>query len=309
MMKTRDLRPTLPAELDAELESLIEDAWHPDPAARPTFRVLLLRLQMFVKMHLSTRRKQGNEQHSRDVQSMLQATERKVDIEDEALSLLRELHRRSRVLLTTSALPIRPTHAVSQHFISNLPDCLWDCKTKEWDEKRATRAVAEEATIGAADATLRAILSGERGAGSLRACGELMVAGFEDGSEIVPDPLFAEDVMVDAEDMEALMTIRFGVSAAGQQKRTREEWKEESKVEFSALAEALSAAGKDERCVLVTFACPPIDVDTDAVVSSSDLAARKALPSQLLSVVARIVSKRAEVSPCPTQEARRFPVS
>ena len=99
MMKTRDLRPTLPAELDDELESLIEDAWHPEPAARPSFRVILLRLQMFVKTHLSMRRKTGNEQHSRDVKRLLQSTNAHTSIADEALSLMRELHRKERALL------------------------------------------------------------------------------------------------------------------------------------------------------------------------------------------------------------------
>ena len=150
--------------------------------------------------------------------------------------------------------------------------------------------VAGEATIGAADATLRAIFSGERGTGSLRACGELMVAGFEDGSEIVPDPLFAEDIIVDVEDMAALMTVRFGVSAAGQQKKTREEWNAESKVEFSALAEALAGSGTDERCVLVSLVCLPIDLETDSAVSVCKVP--KALPSRQLLVTAKIVRKR-----------------
>ena len=45
MTKKQGLRPTLPADMDSEFEDLISDCWNPEPALRPSFPVILLRLQ------------------------------------------------------------------------------------------------------------------------------------------------------------------------------------------------------------------------------------------------------------------------
>ena len=45
MTKKISLRPTLPEEMDPEFKALIEDCWNQEPSLRPSFAVVLLRLQ------------------------------------------------------------------------------------------------------------------------------------------------------------------------------------------------------------------------------------------------------------------------
>ena len=45
MTKTKNLRPTLPDDMNAEFKELISDCWHGEPSLRPSFSVVLIRLQ------------------------------------------------------------------------------------------------------------------------------------------------------------------------------------------------------------------------------------------------------------------------
>ena len=45
MTKKNGLRPTLPEGLDPEFKALIEDCWNPEASLRPSFPVILVRLQ------------------------------------------------------------------------------------------------------------------------------------------------------------------------------------------------------------------------------------------------------------------------
>ena len=45
LTKKEKLRPTLPDDMDREFEALISDCWHDEPALRPSFSVVLFRLQ------------------------------------------------------------------------------------------------------------------------------------------------------------------------------------------------------------------------------------------------------------------------
>ena len=44
LTKKDDLRPSLPEDMDENFKHLIDDCWAPEPALRPSFQVILLRL-------------------------------------------------------------------------------------------------------------------------------------------------------------------------------------------------------------------------------------------------------------------------
>ncbi len=49
MTKTKNLRPTLPDDMNVEFKEIISDCWHEEPSLRPSFTVILIRLQGIVE--------------------------------------------------------------------------------------------------------------------------------------------------------------------------------------------------------------------------------------------------------------------
>ena len=95
------------------------------------------------------------------------------------------------------------------------------CNTKPglWDEGAAAQFTSEDTTVTACDPILNDIVKGERGTNAIRSCGGLMFGSMEDGSEVIADPLLAQDILVDLEGCKALLTMRFSASAAKTEKQ------------------------------------------------------------------------------------------
>ena len=67
-----------------------------------------------------------------------------------------------------------------------------------------------------------------------------MIDTIEEESEVLPDPLFAEDVIVDVEESCALMTLRFSMMMIAQERQnSKSSWSFKNKSEFAALEEVL----------------------------------------------------------------------
>ena len=64
LTKTSGLRPTLPDHLEEAVSSLICDCWHEDPDARPSFSVVLLRLQ---EIGIDAQKKAGSQKQSSSI--------------------------------------------------------------------------------------------------------------------------------------------------------------------------------------------------------------------------------------------------
>ena len=87
----------------------------------------------------------------------------------------------------------------------------------------------------ASDPVLNHILEAEHGTRAVKACGNLMIGNLEDGSEAIPDPVLAQDIVVDLKGSAVLLTVRFSVSAAKAKKKTVPMF--QAKKEFQGLLE------------------------------------------------------------------------
>ena len=215
------IRPTLPQELDEDVSALIDDCWNADPSLRPSFEVIVMRLRMVAKVAASSHR--INVAELQDI--MRPRTDKKQQQEEEhrqkVITLCKEIH-----------------------------EVLWHAQPGLWDERAAATLVRDDAMITALDPVLNDIVKAERGSKAIRSCGELMVANIEDGANVIPDPLLDDDIVIDFEKRQALLTARFSVSAA-KAKTKKSSWSFDAKKEFDgllehALAEQAAASGAQQ---------------------------------------------------------------
>ena len=159
MTKSAGLRPSLPCELDPEMESLIRDCWDPNPQLRPNFVVIFERLRTLAQ---ANRQYSSDRLSSRSFDSLLESRNRQMGME-----LCRQLY-----------------------------DLMWSYKQGQWNRRLAKALVKRNATIEAADPVLNEIVKGEQGASALKQAAKLMIGGVEDGAEVRPEPLTNEDMIV-----------------------------------------------------------------------------------------------------------------
>ena len=220
-------RTQLPEKmLSEEMETLISDCWNADASLRPSFDVIIIRLQIMVKLLLSSRGIR-DEEESR-YKTLLQPPSQ--DRENAKL----KKHKASVISLC-----------------KGIHNALWNCNSGQWDERSAAALVRGDMKITATDAVLNDILKDDKGTKAIRSCGKLMIGNNEDGSEVLPDPLLAQDIVIDVENGAALLTVRFSVSVEKTKKK-----KEKSSCSFQAnkefggllehaLAEQMAELGAD----------------------------------------------------------------
>ena len=183
------LRPTLSDALDAEFKALICDCWNPEPALRPSFSVVRIRLEGIVTNVTDS----GRQVFRKDMISGARATCRALN------------------------------------------ELLWDYTPGQWDDERAASLIDKDAIVTARDPTLQQILRSELGPSSAKAMGRIMFGGFEDGTEIRPEPVLDTDIVISQDGSYALLKTRFAVVAQGKIKQ----WRVNDTREFDGLQAAL----------------------------------------------------------------------
>ena len=84
-------------------------------------------------------------------------------------------------------------------FFRSFHDLLWLFQSSNWNDQHALSLVDASITVTSADKTLCEILSAEKGLDCIKTLGWMMFGGFEDGAEIVPEPLLDADIVCDAQ--------------------------------------------------------------------------------------------------------------
>ena len=187
------LRPTIPDYIDAEAAELVRSCWAHDPAARPSFRVILVRLEGIARKEKTV-------------------ADAKKDEAKEMRALFRSIH-----------------------------DLIWLYRSSDWDDKAALSLIAADISVTAADKTLREILSGDKeGLERIKSLGWLMFGGFEDGAEIIPEPLLDRDIVCDADKGSGLVAFHFAVKPPAK----TIQWRTGDTKEFDALGVALAEMEK-----------------------------------------------------------------
>ena len=192
------LRPTLPDDMDNETRALVQSCWQADPALRPSFSVILVRLD---GLHRVLEREGSSRSINRDK-----------DVE--AMRLL----------------------------FRSVNDLIWLFRGSALDTDQALALIDAGVQISAADETLRKILAKTKGLDGIKSLGWLMFGGFEDGAEIIPEPLLDEDIVCNATRHFGVITMHFAVRPPTK----RVQWRVADTKEFDALAVALSEMGKGE---------------------------------------------------------------
>ena len=75
-------------------------------------------------------------------------------------------------------------------------DLIWLFRPADWDQRAAESLLSAKITATAKDEMLRNILGSGSGYSCIKSLGWLMFSGFEDGSEIMPEPLLDEHIVV-----------------------------------------------------------------------------------------------------------------
>ena len=202
------IRPTLPDEIDDGLAALINDSWNAEPSLRPSFEVIAMRLRMVAKAVASSHSVEKDE-----LEGLLRANKTGLKRDEEG-------EKREAVV------------ALCQ----SIHEALWHAKPGLWDERAAVALVRDDTAITASDPILNDIVKAARGSKAIRSCGQLMIGNMEDGSEVIPFPLMKDDVVIDLEKGNALLTARFSVSTA-KRETGKSSWSFKAKKEFDGLLE------------------------------------------------------------------------
>ncbi len=188
------LRPTLPDDIDAEAAACVRMCWAHDPAARPSFTVIVARLEKLAR----GRERDGD-----------------VSFKERGAKTLRA-------------------------FFRSFHDLLWLFQSSNWNEQHALSLVDASINVTSTDKTLCEILSAEKGLDCIKTLGWMMFGGFEDGAEIVPEPLLEADIVCDARTLSGLITFNFAVRPPAK----RYQWRVADTKEFDALGLALDEMEK-----------------------------------------------------------------
>ena len=153
------LRPTLGDDINHETATFVRSCWANDPAVRPSFPVILLHLDEIAQRAVAQREW------------------------DKEAGELRIQHRRRKAM---------------RAFLRSFHDLLWLFRSSEWNEEASLAVVDADIAVTATDVTLREILSADKGCNAIKDLGWLMFGGFEDGAEIIAEPLLDEHIVVGA---------------------------------------------------------------------------------------------------------------
>ena len=168
--------------MDPEFKALICDCWDPEPALRPSFPVILIRLKGI-----------GAPGNSKNLNLSDTTVEGEIKIQEDVKNTCRSLN-----------------------------DLLWNYTPERWDSEHAAAVVDKDATVTALDPTLRQILQSGVGPKCARSLGWMMFGGLEDGAEIHPEPVLDTDIVVmGLDESYALLKTRFAVVAPKKIKQWR----------------------------------------------------------------------------------------
>ena len=151
---------------------------------------------------------------------------------------LERIARRSRQL--NASLKIEATSKDLRVTLRSIHDLLWLFQSPSLDEGFALSLVDAGITATSTDKTLNEILSAEKGLDCIKTLGWMMFGGFEDGAEIIPEPLLDADIMCDAEKLSGLIAFNFAVKAPPK----HIQWRVADTKEFDALGLALAEMEK-----------------------------------------------------------------
>ena len=182
----------LPEEINEEMESLVLACWHVEPSLRPSFEVIVMRLQMMLRessVDQQILKSQGYLASSPSIRKKSSSEEIALQ-KEKAILLCKQIH-----------------------------GAFWRSSPGLWDKGAVQGIVRPDATVTATDSVLNEILKSERGCEAIRSCGKLMYGDVEDGSEVIPDPLLTKDIVVNVLKGTALLTVRFSLSAGNEKEK------------------------------------------------------------------------------------------
>ena len=173
MTKTSGLRPTLPDDLDPEIDRVIRDGWVSDPELRPSFATMLFRIDAI---------SHGN---------------RRISLFETKASAAKR---------TISTSGKRKSKAVLA-LCRNVHSLLVTYRPSEWSLEVASTVIRHDCVASAWDYTLDQVFKNKRGPAAVRYLGKLIFGGVEDGTRVHPDPILDEDVTYVAGDDFALIQL------------------------------------------------------------------------------------------------------
>ena len=199
----------LPDNLQDGLEGLVADSWNAEPALRPTFEAIAHRIRALVTANAAMASADNEGLHL-----LLNA--------DSVAEQGNDKRRKSTKEAQSRALEL----------CKAIHDELW-----HWDERAAVGLIKGEASLTATDPVLNKLVEKEQGVKALSGLAELMTGNMEDGSEIIPDPLLPQDIVINVEESNALLTVRFSVSLARAQSLSSQTGRLKIREDFAGLLE------------------------------------------------------------------------
>ena len=124
--------------------------------------------------------------------------------------------------------------------LRSIHDLLWLFQSPSLDDGFVLSLVDAGITATSTDKTLNEILRAEKGLDCIKTLGWMMFGGFEDGAEIIPEPLLDADIMCDAEKLSGLIAFNFAVKTPPKYIQ----WRVADTKEFDALGLALAELEK-----------------------------------------------------------------